>query len=342
MTKVAFFYANGTAYPPRDPVGLFKMITPLFGPAPKPPGLLVIPGLDGHNIGWMDGSPQNDPFPAMLDPDIFTAVKVEYPAWSFPMNLSIGKLVDSTKALIGDLPKGQKFGIGGWSQGAAAMSTVYNEIRSGSLQSRASDFIGGVAFGNPRRQLNYRGEVGGTYSGAWNVPGSTTGGGGSFPATGPYARLTNCEPSQWIEFCDVDDIFAACNGSNKDGSDWMAFCDYSVGLSQTDMMSHLGDILGGTFIKGIEKFVKGVDGGAPRFFVDANGKSFAWPGGGHSSYPWAPPPGNPDNGLTSFQIAAKWLTLKAQQFVTAPTVLPSTPGSASATGWVSTLYPPTY
>ena len=175
MTKVAFFYANGTAYPPRDPVGLFKMITPLFGPAPKPPGLLVIPGLDGHNIGWMDGSPQNDPFPAMLDPDIFTAVKVEYPAWSFPMNMSIGKLVDSTKALIGDLPKGQKFGIGGWSQGAAAMSTVYNEIRSGSLQSRASDFIGGVAFGNPRRQLNYRGEVGGTYSGAWNVPSTTAG-----------------------------------------------------------------------------------------------------------------------------------------------------------------------
>lgn len=52
---------------------------------------------------------------------------------------------------IGLLNLGQKFVICGGSEGAAVCSDVYDELRTGTLQSRRGDFLGGFMCGNPRR-----------------------------------------------------------------------------------------------------------------------------------------------------------------------------------------------
>ena len=75
--------------------------------------------------------------------------------------------------------------------------------------------------------------------------------------------------------------------------------------------------------------------------TDAAGTVFSWLGGnGHTTYPFVPPFGDPDNGLTAYQIALKFLTAKANEYATAPILLPSTPTSTTSAGWSTTLVPP--
>ena len=52
------------------------------------------------------------------------------------------------------------------------------------------------------------------------------------------------------------------------------------------------------------------------------------------------PEGDPDNGLTSYQIALKFLTAKANEYAVAPILLPSEPSSISGAGWSTALIPP--
>lgn len=49
------------------------------------------------------------------------------------------------------LAPGQKFVICGGSEGAAVCSDVYDELRTGALQAKHADFLGGFMCGNPRR-----------------------------------------------------------------------------------------------------------------------------------------------------------------------------------------------
>lgn len=342
MTKVAFFYANGTAAADTSvPVVLdqWGQILVSLGLVPKPappttPQYPIVKGLHGINKAWPNMLPQTDIFCDLLDPNIFEAKKVDYAAAPFPMDQSIGDCVNKVIGLITKLPSGQPYAIGGFSQGAAVMSEVYNEIRSGVLSSSASRFLGGVMFGNVRRELNHRGEVGGTWSGTLYSPESMTGGHGVFPMTGPWPRLQNCDPTKWIEFAAVGDV-AASVGETLTEQSWSRASGIMGGLGRADWGSALLDTAGIVgAIMAMGEFTK------PFEIVDAVGDTYHPSGGGHVAYPWLPPPGNPDGDLTSYQIAIKWLESKAADYVKGTVMLPSDPTSASTTGWVSKLYPP--
>lgn len=336
--RVAFFYCNGTAsfgpFGMLNLIGeLFQNITTLIGISQ--PNIVTVAGLHGRTAPWPDVAPQNDPFCNLLDPNIFDARKVAYPAAMLPLSLSMDVGITNTIAAINALPAGKPFAIGGFSQGAAVMSGVYNEIRSGSLTSRANSFLGGTVFGNPRRQINYRGSVGGTWSGTLANPGSTTGGHGVFPLTGNYARLTGCEPSRWIDFVHPWDVVAAIGDTNLEQL-WTQLAGVATALAKNDILGFIAanwsdlDDVGGL----IGQF------SGEETFTDAAGKQFRQGGGGHVKYPFYPPYGDPDNGLTSYQIAIKFLETKASEWATAPIVLPDTPISAANAGWSSTLIPP--
>jgi hypothetical protein len=327
--KIAFFYLHGT-----DPI--LGQVAKIVGDAFSQPrtGLLTVPGLNGATATWMDGSPKNDCFPNLLDTNIFQPVKVGYPALGIPMGVSLSIGVTNLVNAINALPNGQRFMIGGYSQGAAAASSVELLLRpGGSLSAKAPLYLGGCVFGNPRRQGgNYRGEVGGTWSGAWDNPGSTTGGHGSFPTTGPYPRLTNCDPTKWIEITEVGDIFSS-TGDTPTGLGW------TNGNAAFVELLNIPAILAA--IASLPAIQAAFDyGGLVTEFTDAVGKVFSIGGNGHAAYPWRPPPGNPDNNLSSFQIAAKWATSKANAFATAPILLPPTPATVSNAGWTTTLIPP--
>lgn len=326
--KVAFLYLHGT-----DPI--LGQVARIVGDVFQQPrtGLLTVPGLNGLTATWMDGSPKNDCFPNLLDSNVFQPIKVGYPALGIPMGLSLGVGVNNLVAAINGLPKGQKFMIGGYSQGAAAASSVELMLRpGGQLSALASRYLGGCVFGNPRRQLNFRGEVGGTWSGSWDDPGSTTGGHGSFPTTGPYPRLTNCDPTKWIEFTEYGDIFSS-TGDTQTGLGWTN--GNAAFIELLNIPAILAALLSLPAVKAAFDY-----GALVTQFTDAVGKTFSIGGNGHSAYPWRPPPGNPDNNLTSFQIAAKWALGKANAIATSPILLPETPSTTSNAGWTTSLIPP--
>lgn len=329
MSRVAFFYLNGT-----DP--LIARLASFVGQFISQPqlGVLKVPGYNGITTTWINGAPSNDPFCNLLDPQVFQATKLLYPALGIPMSVSLNIGITSMVTAINNLPRGQKFMIGGYSQGAVAAGMVQNMLRpGGQLSSRSSDWLGGICFGSPVRQQDYRGEVGGTWSGTWDNPGSS-GGHGSFPTTGPFPRLNNCDPTKWIEFVDEGDIFAA-NGDSPTGLAWTNGCAAFVNLLNIPaVLNAIGSSWNGiqaAFAKGAEALT----------YTDAAGRVFSIGGSGHAAYPWRPPPGNPDNGLTSFQIAVKWLLSKAAASAVSPILLPSLPGfSPTNAGWSTVLTPP--
>lgn len=341
MTKVVFLYTVGTSY-------LTAQMAKAADLAPTVPGSgdqALVAGLNGVTALW-GGGPPADPFASLLDPNIFDAKKLFYPAAGLGMGASIDAGIQNVINEINNLPAGQKFCLGGYSQGAAVMSGVYNELRSGSLTSRNADMIGAVMFGNPRRQVNYRGDpaVGGTWSGGFNVPGSTTGGHGSFPATGPYARLSGCEQSRWIEFAAPGDIITAVSTTGGNiieqniGNDWVA--GNNVFLGSASLQQWATYLLGtGAIIASSLIAIGTATVAIP--MTDAAGKVFNWlPGNGHTTYAWVPPVGNPQGALTAYQCALAFLTAKANEYATAPILLPSTPTSTTSAGWSTTLVPP--
>lgn len=331
-TKVAFFYCVGTSY-------LTAQMAKAADLVPKLPGsgnAALVAGLNGVTQLW-GGGPPADPFPSLLDPNIFDTKKVFYPASTIGMGPSIDAGIQNVINEINNLPSGQKFCLGGYSQGAAVMSGVYNELRTGSLTARNGDMIGAVMFGNPRRQVNYRGSVGGTWSGAFDVPNSNTGGHGSFPATGAYARLSGCEAARWIEFAAPNDIFTSVGDSSL-GQNWVAGNDIFLGdVTPQEWAQYLL-----TSVAIALDSVQAITlGNVAQTLTDAAGTVFNWLGGnGHVVYPFVPPPGNPDGNLTAYQIALKFLTAKANEYVTAPILLPSTPTSTTGAGWSTTLVAP--
>lgn len=339
MTKVAFLYTIGTTY-------LTTQMAKAADLVPTVPGSgnqALVAGLNGATAVW-GGGPPADPFPSLLDPNIFDAKKVFYPAAGLGMGASIDAGIQNVINEINNLPAGQKFCLGGYSQGAAVMSGVYNELRSGSLTSRNTDMIGATMFGNPRRQVNYRGSVGGTWSGGFNVANSTTGGHGSFPATGPYARLSSCEAARWIEFAAPADIFSSVVTSGGNlieqnlGNDWVA--GNNIFLGSASLAQWAQYLLAGGAIA-ISSAIAIAVGNVAQTMTDAAGTVFSWLGGnGHTTYPFVAPVGNPDGALTAYQIALKFLTAKANEYATAPILLPTQPTSTTSAGWSTTLIPP--
>ena len=303
----------------------------LYWPGEEPPvvGQVTVAGLGGRSARFDMSGPQNDPFPLLMNPDIFDAVRVRYPASMFPMSASIDYCVEQVIDGVNALPVGHPWGVGGYSQGAAAMSTIYNELRYGTLTSRASSFVGGVMFGNPRRQAGFRGPVGGTWDGTWDQPPTvTTGGQGSFPSTGSYSRLSSCSDN-WVEFTYPGDVFTA-NGTSTVGSNWSIANGLITSLDVTAIIAYLATgaseailaAVGEAFAAGGEKF----NG------HDAAGQEISVSGSGHVAYGVAPPY-DVSTDQTCYQIAMQWLEDRASAWATAPILQPTA-------GWSATLLPP--
>lgn len=369
--RPCFFYAAGTAY-------YVKIMDPIFGellsfdianawriggvPIGPPPDAKTgtILGVNGRNASWTL-EPAGDPFPTMLDPDLWEKrVIIPYPAAFAGIGQSINYGRDRIIEQVLKLKPGQGWALGGYSQGAAVCASVWmsgvKPGTSGPLESRAADFLGYVGFGSPRRQINHRGAAGefGTWSGSWYDQDVHTGCGGSFPDDGPWARLSGC-PDEWVEFTAPKDVFSS-HGSSTVEQNWTAAQDILLGSIRPDefltlitagglkpVLDTVGEILGGGGYGATEM----------NYFIDGAGVKFPFPGGGHVTYPVLPPPDvdgviptvtetvdgityRGPAGKTCYQLAIEFMDNLARPFQVAPIVLPP----SAAGGWSTTLVPP--
>lgn len=338
MSRAKFFYAHGTAYAVHWPeiVGkIYSALTPAM--EPPPPGTLYrAAGLNGQSFGWSLGPP-DDPFPDMLDLNVWEPIRVPYWGVTVPMGLSIDSGIDWVVDYLLDserMPPGTPFALGGYSQGAAVMSGVLKELQSGSVTSRYSQMLGGVMYGNPRRMQGWRGPIGGTWDGSWDVPGSNTGGHGSFPTTGSWARMTTNPPDTWVEFTAPNDIFSATSSSQK-GLWWTAGNATLLDLTQSGILNYFFDLS-----EIVQTVTEAFDlGNGVNNFVDAVGTPFEFPGAGHTSYAFKPPAAIngtfPASGDTCYQLALKYLNGLAGEWATTPIVVPD--ASPAVTGWQNNL-----
>lgn len=134
--------------------------------------------------------PSSSWFSSNLDPVYFQWVKVPYPADQYPISASMTTATTNLINLINATPG--PFVLVGFGQGAIATSNAYDAIRTGSLTSRATDFRGGFAFGNPRRQAGV------------TFPNCTDPGGHGVFGT----DLLTSSGSNWWEFALPNDVIA--------------------------------------------------------------------------------------------------------------------------------------
>lgn len=319
----------------------------------------TINGLNGQTYRW-NLNPTMDPFVSMLDPELWEEpLMVDYPASLIAGGLSIDYGRDRIVSMISKLPKGQKFGLGGFSQGAAVVSGVYmsglKPGTTGPLESKRADFLGATCFGNPRRQVNHRGAGGqfGTFSGSWYDSDVDMGAGGCFADVGPYARLTNCE-DKWVEFVSPSESVTG-NGTSPIELKWQALSGFMLGSVDIGqfLASVNNDIWGAIETAGQLIMGNGFGRLLPNYFVDAAGELRSVGGAGHMHYPIFPPPDASGNvatttqvvdgityhtavGKTSYQLALEYLNGLARDAQAAPIVVPPT----TTAGWSTTLIPP--
>jgi len=362
MSRIPFFHCHGTAYlfrwfgVPLDVDINFVINSPGEGS-----GSFYVAGLNGQKY-WWDGFPANDPFPDMLDPNIWRPVRIKYPAAFFPIGLSINFGRDAVLAEINALPAGTPFALGGYSQGAAVMVSVWNSLSA----ARRADLLGAVMFGNPRRKVDYRGPVGGTWSGQMGVPGSNSGGGGSFPTSGPFGLMTD-PPQNWLEFAAPNDIFTSVGPNNSLTDSWRTLQDTLLDQDLGELTSTLLGLFG-PLGDAFNYYFAGPLGNAVNYFLDAEDTLSEFSGAGHTTYPFLPPP-NADGTFTTtsvvsggntylkpaaptaYQVALAYLEGLAGRWSNTPVIVPeqapSTPawgtqltlsGSlASGPGWSTTL-----
>jgi hypothetical protein len=273
MTKPLFLYATGTAFFTEI---LDVQVMPVAGP------WSVLNPAGGRKVYW-SGEVTDDPFWRLLDERKWDARKVNYPAAIWPMGVSMEEGKTLTINHILSVPAGTPFMLGGYSQGAAVMSKVYQELKpGGSINSRWPDFKGAVLFGNPMRQQDFT-APGVTWSGAWDVPGSTTGGAGAFPN-----RLSGCDYGLWREYVNHDEIIGA-TGFSTNGVGWRTAVGWVSG--EADPKTSFASIFNTEWLNGIQA-------------------AMAIGGDGHMAYPDRTPLGaghTPVGTKTSYELALEFI-----------------------------------
>lgn len=329
MTLPVFYYANGTTWAWNylgiqvnssfsggslfgNPIGAQAAMSPIN-----------IKGLDGETFYW-DSLIPNDPFPQLLSNDLWQFERVPYPAQLLFMGPSIEIGVDWVINRILATPVGTPFALGGYSQGAAVMSRVYNECRQGRLADRRADLRAVVTFGNPMREANHTWPASSGYSGAGDVDGSTRDGHGTFPAAedipattaGQYvrrfARLLNTDDLVW-DFTMPAEVISGV-GSSDEGKllqQWTLAGLYQnpiTALATTAQAMALWQEIG---TKAIVGAVQDAVTGVIKVQDAVTGALIPQTGGGHIMYPFYAPPNSdgsiPSSGDTCYQLAAKYL-----------------------------------
>lgn len=165
-----------------------------------------------HICYTVQGTGQPDPngpgYPAdlakALNPNVWTHQGVgNYPATAFPMQPSIDAGEAELVRLITEVFPNRTFAFVGYSQGAIITSNVYDRIRNGDLQRFRGQFIGGVTWGNPRREAGH------------TVPGGIDPGGHGIVTP----NLVDTEELWW-------DFAAGKNMVGSPGQDLYATCGY--------------------------------------------------------------------------------------------------------------------
>lgn len=359
-----FYYAQGTTYMFRvlgeqgvqignDGSGIF-----LFGRPIVEPQIISethVKGLDGETFYW-NGYLNNDPFPLLLDEELWEYKRVPYPATALWAGPSVEFGVEWIIEDILKKPVGTPFGCGGYSQGAAVMSRLYQECRVGRLRDRRADFRACVTWGNPMREQGHTWPGSSGYSGACDIPGDNTSGAGIFPSysdidwASPYisrfVRLQNTEDLFW-DFTMTNEVVSGFGFSDdgkavrtftRDGLRLMPLGAFASFVAASEALSRGG--------KTPATAPQGTDPDSPNFGVykvidPVNGNVSYWPGGGHIMYPFSPPPNAdgtiPSSGDTCYQIGAKYLrTVGAAIRDELNPVVPE-PVTRAALSWFSSL-----
>lgn len=336
-TRPTFYYANGTAF-------FVPFLGTQLGPLSSPGTTLHVEGVFGEFYEW-DGTITTDPFPQLLDSTLWKWKRVEYPATALDMAASIQHGVDWVVDQIIDTAG--PFALGGYSQGAAVMSKVYDECRQGRLVDRRGDLRAIVNFGNPMRETGktFKGSSG--YAGAFDIENSTTGSHGCFPV-----RLQNTEDFVY-EFVMPNEVITGV-GDSPAGKLWVsaagnllnrnlagALFDIIAAIAGTgdpliDFINAVGNLLTKLFnaVAGALSTAAGVAysalpglGESVLDLVSAAAGAVTatdpytlgtinLAGGGHVLYPFMPPPnadGSAGSGDTCYQIAAKYLNAVGAQ-----------------------------
>lgn len=324
-----FYYATGTSYLFNHlgwTVGQQLDVTVnVFGtdisfgnvPVDNP---IWVEGVDNDFYYW-DGFIPNDPFPKLLSPDLWQYKYVPYPASTVFMGPSIEIGVDWVIDQIEQTPIGTPFALGGYSQGAAVMSRIYNECRNGRLRDRRADLRAIVAYGNPMRGPNHFFPGSSGYSGACDIPGSATGGGGTFPVLSTlnilfdsyirrFAQLQETESLFW-NFTMPNEVISGVGGSD-DGLLMRQFATDGLRLIPIAALGTLAKVMNelwnqfGVAPLGVPAVDNQVAVTDPK-----TGALSVRSGGGHIMYPFFPPPNAdgsiPTSGDTCYQLAAKYL-----------------------------------
>lgn len=283
---------------------------------------IYVKGVTG-NVLW-EGGPAYDPLPKMLDTGLWQYKRVPYPASILFIGPSIEEGVEWMIDEIESNPIGTPFALGGFSQGAAVMSRVYNELRGGLLKDRRPDLRAMVTFGNPMRQAGHTFPGSSGYSGACDIASDTTTGHGFFPAgediglLAPYvrkfARLQNTEDLVW-DFTMPNEVITGVGDSDdgkflqRFGKDMLRNPPFIGVAEMAKAMGVLWRNLGvapSTVDRGT-----GADANSFKVVDPETGAVSYKAGGGHVMYPFYPPP-NADgtfdlSGDTCYQLAAKYL-----------------------------------
>ena len=328
MTLPIFYYAQGTSWF-WNWAGITINLTVtginLFGlqiGASPPANLGNIKGLDGQTFAWTG----QDPFRKLLNPALWQTKHIDYPASTIFMGPSIVNGVEQIVADIKLQPVGTPVALGGYSQGAAVMSCVYNEFRNGRLRDRRNDLRAVVTFGNPMREAGHTYPGSSGYSGACDINNDTRNGHGTFPAiqeipvvnpfVRQFARLQGTEEFFW-DFTMPNEVISGV-GDSPNGK---YLINYTLqGLTQVPILAlpliSQASALWNTF--GKAPFGVPQDSNYFVRLVDAiTGEILHMPGGGHVMYPFYPPPNSdgsiPETGDTCYQLAAKYINSIGQK-----------------------------
>ena len=182
-----------------------------------------------------------------------------------------------------------KFAFAAYSLGCVVAAMVYAEIVSGSLTSRAGDFLGAVTFGNPVREAGH------------TIPGGTDPGGQGALGS-PY--LMTSVPASWWDFADTDPLDpVTTTGTDAAGVD---FTEIVQATFTTTGVTEYNSIIGI-----LEAALPDLTTQIPALWQIASELFFPWLSptdnvDGHLNYN-KPYGGLPNNTLTAVQLAVNYL-----------------------------------
>lgn len=161
----------------------------------------------GTGVGWNVGYPF-DLGDALEQAGLIEHQPIGYPATAFPMQPSIDAGVAELVKQIMLRDPSEPWAMVGYSQGAIVTSTVYDRVRdvNDPLNAYAATFLGGVTFGNPRREEGH------------TVPGGIDPGGHGIVTP----NLVNSE-AKWWDFADGkamvgspgNDLYTTCGSGTS-------------------------------------------------------------------------------------------------------------------------------